>query len=296
MFQVLENTQIIEISSENNKAFAAINLNEGGRLYVLKLDDRYVISDQEGFGYSSSSSSAIMFPFANRVQDGQYEFQGETYQLACNEPAKNNAIHGLLYKRKFELFEKQVSYDSVALTLKYAYDGATQGFPFPFDFFVTYTITETTLLVKMKVVNTGEKTFPFTIGWHPYFVSENLYESYIDFDCEEEYTTTDDRSITNGAKPHEMHMPFLLKDHQFDTAYKLKTPKIGFHTPTYTLTMTGNASQNFVQFFTPATKNVIAIEPTVGLSNSFNNGIGLQTLTPNNTYEIVWNVEVEKKY
>ncbi|WP_162819999.1 aldose 1-epimerase [Kordia sp. SMS9] len=281
--------------SESGKAYAAINLNEGGRLFDLKLDDRPVIQEHEDFPYTNSSASAIMFPFVNRIQDGMYSFEGKTYQITCNEPSKNNAIHGLLYTRKFEVYKKQVSVKAAILTLKYDYDGTTQGFPFPFDFFVTYTITEKTALVKMKVINTGKKTFPFTIGWHPYFTSENLYESYIDFDCDEEYTTTDDRSITNGTKPHELNMPFQLKNHPFDTAYTLKNIKIGFHTPSYKLTITGNAAQNFVQFFTPATKNIIAIEPTVGLSNSFNNHIGLQTLLPNKTYKIEWNVEVETK-
>ncbi len=293
MFQLQENHHIIEISSENNKAYAAVNLQEGGRLFALKLDERQVIAEREDFPYTHSSASAIMFPYVNRVQDGQYTFEGKLYQLPINEPAKNNAIHGLLYTRRFEVYKTHASSEEATVILQYNYDGTSAGFPFPFDFFVTYTITETTLKVVMKVVNTGTKTFPFTIGWHPYFTSENLYESYIDFDCEEEYTTTDDRSITNGTKPHELNMPFQLKNYPFDTAYRLKKPEIGFYTPTYKLTMTGTAAQNFVQFFTPSTENSIAIEPTIGLSNSFNNGIGLQTLAPNKTYEIAWNVEVE---
>ncbi|MEM6722118.1 MAG: aldose 1-epimerase [Bacteroidota bacterium] len=294
MFQIQEQHSIVEISNTNSQAVASINLEEGGRLVEVTLNDKKVISEQAYFPYSQSSASAIMFPFVNRVQDGMYSFEGETYQLLCNEIEKNNAIHGLLYTRRFKVFETHVSQAAAIITLQHRYDGSTAGFPFPFDFFVTYTITETTLNVRMKVVNKGAKAFPFTIGWHPYFVSENLYDSFIDFNCSEEYTTTDDRSITNGTTPHTLSMPFQLKNHPFDTAYKLATPEIGFRTPTYKLTITGNASQNFVQFFTPSTKNIIAIEPTVGLSNSFNNGIGLQTLGAYKAYEIAWHVEVFK--
>jgi aldose 1-epimerase len=295
VFQLQEYTNSIAILNENNSVSATILLDEGARIAELKLNDRLIISEYEGFPYSQSSASAIMFPYVNRVQDGVYTFEEETYKLPCNEIEKNNAIHGLLYTRRFELFETHVSSSMAIVTLQYRYDGNTSGFPFPFDFFVTYTITETSLDVRMKVVNKGTKTFPFTIGWHPYFNSENLYESYIDFDCDTEYTTSDDRSITDGTTKHTMNMPFQLKNYPFDTAYKLKSPEIGFRTPSYALKLTGNALENYVQFFTPPlVDSIIAIEPTVGLSNSFNNEIGLQTIAPNKIYEIAWNVEVEK--
>ncbi|MCH2196245.1 aldose 1-epimerase [Kordia sp.] len=294
MFQIQEKNNIIEILSDHMKASASINLDEGARLFDLRLNDRTIISEYENFPYNHSSASAILFPFANRIEDGTYTFEGETYQIPCNEPEKNNAIHGLLYTRTFEVYEQKIFSSATIITLRYQHDGTSQGFPFPFDFYITYTFAETELNVKMKVVNTGTKTFPFTIGWHPYFNSENLYESTIDFNGEEEYTTTDDRSLTNGTKPHELRMPFQLKNHPFDTAYKMLDDTIGFKTPTYKLKITGNAKKNYVQFYTPKDKSIIAIEPTVGLSNSFNNGIGLQTLAPNKTYEIAWNVVVEK--
>ncbi|WP_420573197.1 aldose 1-epimerase [Kordia sp.] len=294
MFQIQESNHIIKISHTTHSAAASINLNEGGRLFDVKVNDSTIISEYENFPYQHSSASAILFPFANRIKDGTYTFEGKTYQIPCNEVEKNNAIHGLLYTRAFEIFDKSTTAETATITLQYKHDGSSEGFPFPFNFFVTYVLTETALNVQLKVTNTGTKTFPFTIGWHPYFNSENLYESTINFNCEEEYTTTDDRSITNGTKPHTLQMPFQLKNHSFDTAFKLRDNEIGFATPTYKVKITGIASKNYVQFYTPKDKSIIAIEPTVGLSDSFNNGIGLQTLSANKTYEISWNVEVEK--
>lgn len=294
MFFIEEEKNRIKITNSSQKAAAYINLEEGARLFELTLNNCTIISEYENFPYNISSASAILFPFANRIEDGTYTFEGETYRIPCNEPSKNNAIHGLLYTRKFDVFGNHVSAEEVSITLQYIHDGSSEGFPFPFKFFVTYTFTETTVHVQFRVTNTGVKTFPFTIGWHPYFNSENLYESTIDFNCEEEFTTTDDRSLTNGTKPHELKMPFQLKNHPFDTAYRLVDNKIGYKTPTYQVHITGNAEENYVQFFTPENKSIIAIEPTVGLSNSFNNGIGLLTLAPQKTYEIAWKVEVIK--
>lgn len=42
------------------------------------------------------------------------------------------------------------------------------------------------------------------------------------------------------------------------------------------------------QLYTPPHDNTIAIEPTTGVSDSFNNGVGLKTLAPNETYNIGW--------
>jgi len=51
----------------------------------------------------------------------------------------------------------------------------------------------------------------------------------------------------------------------------------------------------FLQLFTPPKKNIIAIEPTTGISDSFNNKIGLQILEPDETYTIDWNITLHLK-
>jgi aldose 1-epimerase len=45
--------------------------------------------------------------------------------------------------------------------------------------------------------------------------------------------------------------------------------------------------------YTPPLKNSIAIEPTTGVSNSFNNAIGVKVLHPNESYNINWNLKIE---
>ena len=55
-----------------------------------------------------------------------------------NEVEKNNAIHGLLYTRKFELVNKKATSNEASVTLQYKYNGTSEGFPFPFDFLLTY--------------------------------------------------------------------------------------------------------------------------------------------------------------
>ena len=44
----------------------------------------------------NSSCAAVLFPFANRINKGQYNYQGIAYQLNCNETSRGHAMHGLV--------------------------------------------------------------------------------------------------------------------------------------------------------------------------------------------------------
>ncbi|MFQ6011520.1 MAG: hypothetical protein ACE5KG_05045, partial [Nitrososphaerales archaeon] len=49
---------------------------------------------------------AKLIPFANRIRDGKYRFEGRSYKLPTNFPSQRHAIHGLLYDRKFNVKER----------------------------------------------------------------------------------------------------------------------------------------------------------------------------------------------
>ena len=50
-----------------------------------------------------------------------------------------------------------------------------------------------------------------------------------------------------------------------------------------------------INHFIPEVRNVIAIEPMTGAVDNFNNKIGLQTLQPNETYNMKWLMVIETK-
>jgi aldose 1-epimerase len=77
-----------------------------------------------------------------------------------------------------------------------------------------------------------------------------------------------------------------------DDCFILKTNQTQFNTPNYQLLISASSKENFLQIYTPPRANTIAIEPTTGVSDSFNNKIGLQILNPNETYQVNWNVRL----
>ncbi|HBJ51637.1 MAG TPA: aldose epimerase, partial [Bifidobacterium dentium] len=56
----------------------------------------------------------ILIPFPNRVEGGEYTFEGKTYTLPIDEHARNNAIHGYGYRSYWKL--ESLTEESVALT------------------------------------------------------------------------------------------------------------------------------------------------------------------------------------
>ena len=157
---------------------------------------------------------------------------------------------------------------------------------------LTYTLSKKGITLAIKVKNKGEKTFPFTLGWHPYFYTSDLYKSSIDFKSDKEYVFNKQQIIT-GTKALDLEMPFNLIDVNLDNGYPLENDKIDFSTPKYNVNIRSTSKENYLQLYTPLQGNTIAIEPMTGAADNFNNKIGLQTLQPNQTFLVKWIIAIE---
>ncbi|WP_051238704.1 aldose 1-epimerase [Gaetbulibacter saemankumensis] len=286
------NLEVLEI--ENSDVYAKIFLNMGASLQELILDGHHLIKDLKPLKYSDTYASSILFPFANRIKDGTYKFQDNEFKFNINEEALNNALHGLVYNKTFQLVAQEATETSAMVKLVYLETELSTGFPYKYTIELEYHISNSRLNLKVKVKNKDDKTFPFTLGWHPYFLSDNLFESTVDFEADKTLEF-DDRNITIGVKTIENNGAFEVKDKSLDDCFPLKSDTITFNTPAYSFDLKSSDEENFLQMYTPPHANTIAIEPTTGVSDSFNNGMGLKTLGPNEAYEINWTLELKSK-
>ena len=284
----------IELRSSGGASKVQISLNEGGRLSNLVFEDTQVLADFDASTYKNNYASSILFPFVSRIKDGKYTFNNSKYKLNCNEVDKNNALHGLVYNKTFACTKKALTLNDASVTLQYKDYGEHQGFPFKFNIELTYTLNKKGIIVSVNIINKDEKTFPFSLGWHPYFYSKNLDNSTLNFSSNKKYIF-DNQQIISGTTNLNIEMPFQLKAVTLDDCYLLKTNKIDFLTPEYSFKIASTSKENFLQLYTPEVYNVIAIEPMTGAGNNFNNKIGLQTLQPNETYNMKWLLAIETR-
>ena len=291
MYSIKHSQSVLEIENSSKTVFAKIFLNDGASLQELKLFGQTLIKNLSPLDYKNTYASSILFPFANRIKDGTYIYNNETYKFLVNEAPNNNALHGLVFDKTFDVIDETTAENSASVKLLYKEDKKSEGFPFTYSIQLEYRITETTLDLNVEVKNTDSETFPFTLGWHPYFLSSNLSESLLSFESTKKMVFSD-RMITtetiNNPDPSEM----LLKDKQLDDCWALDKTKIEFATPNYNLSINSSEENCFLQAYTPPLVNVIAIEPTTGVSDSFNNKIGLKTLAPNATYQLDWSLKL----
>ena len=284
-----KNSKVVAISNEISTA--KIALHQGASIQELMLNSKKIIQNISPLSYEQTYASSILFPFTNRIKDGKYTFDGIAYQTEINHVSEQNALHGFVYDKEFYIVNEFTNEEKASILLEYNETKRTKGFPFTYTIQLEYVLTNTSLVLHVKVKNTSNKVFPFTLGWHPYFVSSSLYDSTLKFDSNKQ-VVFDERMITEGAVNYENEDVFEIIDKKLDDCFFLNSNTIEFITPHYKLDILSSNNNDFLQVYTPPKDNTIAIEPTTGVSNSFNNEIGLKTLNPNEDYEITWQLHV----
>lgn len=120
----------------------------------------------DGYGVGEMCSGARgqpLIPWPNRLRDGRYEFQGETHQLPLSEPAKRNAIHGLVRWANWTVRERS----DERVTLEHVLHPQA-GYPFALHLAITYQLGEGGLRVETTASNVGDAACPYGAGAHPY--------------------------------------------------------------------------------------------------------------------------------
>lgn len=282
---------IIELSDKTGAYFAKIDLNSGASLQALKIEGKQILANLHPLKYEHSFNAALLFPFANRIDNGVYSYNNKSYQLKCNEINNNNALHGLIYNKKFKLISKKTGVNSTSVNLEYIETVKNAGFPFTYKIQLIYKTTKKSLRLKVRIENTDTLAFPFTLGWHPYFYSSNLMKSNIHFHADKK-VIHNKKKISEGMESYNSEKKLKLADKNLDDCFHLSAKKIKFKTPKYHLALKTTTKNNYLQIYTPDNANAIAIEPLTGISNSFNNKEGLQVLEPNAAFSTTWKLKI----
>ncbi len=192
--------------------------NFGGIITEIHVPDKHGVFTDVNLGFDNIESyqqkdvpyfGALIGRFGNRIANGKFTLDGETYSLATNNG--NNHLHGGLVG-----FDKVVwdatsfeSTNSVGITLKYLSVDGDQGYPGNLDVSVVYELTNNNeILVKYHAIT--DKATPINLTQHAYF---NLagkgdvldHEVMINAD---HFTAINDEAIPTGELPSVANTPF----------------------------------------------------------------------------------------
>lgn len=144
----------------------AVVVEVGGGLREYAVAGRPVV---DGYGEAevcSSGRGQILAPWANRLADGRFDWEGTALQLPLTEPEHHNAIHGLVRWAAWSVSDAAT--DSVSFVHRLR---PQPGWLWPLDFGVHYSLGAGGLQVSLEVTNVGPAPCPFGAGFHPYLAA-----------------------------------------------------------------------------------------------------------------------------
>lgn len=279
----------------NSKVSAKVYPKLGASIQELIINNIPILSNcnDNYSAYLEGYYNTLLFPFAGRIESGRYNFGMQQYQLDLNETQHHNALHGLVYDKHFKCITKEVTSTHAIITFEYTSTGNLHGFPFKFRLQPSYYFSERSVQLDIKVENIDAVEFPFYIGWHPYFMTQNINLDTIEIYSNKAYISNNRSIPTLPINFNPQSLQPIGQQH-LDTSYILDTPIVRYKSEDYELTLElKKQPSNFLQLYTPEHRQSIAIEPMTALPNAFNNKQGLQTLKPNSSYECQWNLNIK---
>ncbi|MEV0425404.1 aldose 1-epimerase family protein [Micromonospora sp. NPDC050495] len=141
----------------------AVVVEVGGGLRTYRQDGVDHVDGYAEDEICAGSAGQILAPWPNRIRDGAYRFGDRSYQLDLTEPARHNAIHGLVNWGAWQLVE--AAPDTVTL----GYDlPPTPGYPWALRLRTRWSVGADGLRAEHEVTNLSGEPAPFGFSVHPY--------------------------------------------------------------------------------------------------------------------------------
>lgn len=116
------------------------------------------------------SRFAIMAPFAGRIADARYRFDGQAQDLQPGVPAGQRDVkHGFVRGADFDVIASHADGTQATVSFATAAIRPRPGYPHAIDLAVRYTLDDAGLTLEATLRNVGESAAPCYFGWHPYF-------------------------------------------------------------------------------------------------------------------------------
>ncbi|MBV9170896.1 MAG: aldose 1-epimerase family protein, partial [Chloroflexi bacterium] len=151
----------IEIHSSRLRA---VVVEVGGGLRELTYDGHHLLDGYAADAMADGGRGQPLLPWPNRLEDGQYEFDGHRLQLPIDNPAQHNAMHGLTRWRNWSSVDRADDRVRVEHRLY-----PEPGYPFTLELSIEYRLDASGLTVETTATNRGTDRLPFGAGFHPYF-------------------------------------------------------------------------------------------------------------------------------
>jgi len=246
---MVENGRMIEL--EAGDAWMTVHPDEGGRIGRLEVGEVALLQGDPAAG-PLTWGCYPMAPWAGRIRNGRFTFQGVSHQLPLNMPP--HAIHGTGFVSRWEVLDAGRDYCDLQTELPWHFGGlVTQHLQ----------LDEHGLTAIMTVFATAH-AMPAVVGWHPCFMKPQR----ADLEFGHMYVRDDEYiAVAELVEP---------KPHPWDDCVVEPLAPLRLHYPTLTLTVSSDCD-HWVVYDEP--DHITCVEPQSGPPDAFTIG-GAAALEP----------------
>lgn len=278
----------------------------GGGIRTYAVEGREILDGYGPHEMCSFARGSVLVPWPNRLQDGQYTFDGVALETPLTEPRRQNAIHGLV--RWLNWQARPVEPSQVVMSIRLH---PQEGYPFTLDIEVSYRLTAAGLEVQTRGRNAGDRPLPYAAGHHPYLAvgTERIDDAVLRVPARR-WLEADDRLIPTGRVPAvtgrtlDFRQAHPVGDARLDIAYTGLEPdpdgraRIELRHPAGrpSLILWMDAGYAYVMVFTGDSmppdrrRRSLGLEPMTAAPNAFRSGLGLRTLQPGESFTSTWGI------
>lgn len=250
------------------------------------------------------SAGQVLAPWPNRIRDGRYVFDGQPMQLALTEPARHNAMHGLVNWLPWRLAERDADTVTVECDLP-----AQPGYPWPLRLRTRWQVGPDGLRATHEATNTGDSPAPFGLAVHPYLRLPGVAVDNIALRVPgRNRLLVDGRLLPIGAAKvaggeFDYGQPRRIGDAVLDTAFgDLETDAEGGSSVTLAgpageaVSVWADSSFRWWQVFTGDTldgerhRRSVAVEPMTCPADAFRSGRDVIMLKPGVAWSAAWGI------
>ena len=285
-------------------AIDAVVTQVGAGLRVLRVGGVDITEPFPENATPPSGCGIVLVPWPNRVKDGAWQHDGTDYQLALTEPARGNAIHGLLRYRPYELVEHTPSSVTQSAAIF-----PELGYPFELLTTVRHALDGDGLTVTHTIENVGDAPAPVAIGAHPYPKIGGVPTGELSLTVTAQtHLDVDDRLNVIGESPvagtrFDMRAGRRVSELELDDGFAdvvLTDGRVShvIEAPDgRRVTVWGDDAFRYVQVYTSRTfatdtssDVAVAVEPMTAPANALNTGRGLRRLVPGERWTAAWGI------
>ena len=176
----------------------AVVVEVGGGMRTYDVDGVAVLDGYDEQELVTAARGQVLAPWPNRLHGGRYTWDGVEHEVALDEPAQGNALHGLVRFRAWRTAER--SEDTVTMALRLH---PSPPYPFCLDLTARYALTDEGLEVEHTATNVGPQAAPYALGTHPYItVGGRIDEARLTVPASS-WLPTDGSQVPTGTSPVE---------------------------------------------------------------------------------------------